>query len=65
MIIFLQIDWLSIIRNVFIETDIHIDYGQRIVVKELDFFFHLTLLLQNTPLETLGAYTYKYLYIYN
>ena len=49
-----QIDWLAMIRDIFLETGLNIDYEERVIVKEMDFLFNIVILLQNTSTETLG-----------
>ncbi|XP_065201148.1 neprilysin-4-like isoform X2 [Planococcus citri] len=51
-----RIDWLAIMRNLFSGTPFAMDYNERVVVKELDFFFNFANLLCNTPARVLANY---------
>ncbi|XP_054288686.1 neprilysin-4-like [Macrosteles quadrilineatus] len=50
------IDWLAMVKGIFNDTDIKIEYSERIVVRELDFLFKLTQLIETSSPRTVANY---------
>ncbi|CAH0390816.1 unnamed protein product [Bemisia tabaci] len=51
-----RVDWARVVAHLFAETGLTFDLGERLIVREMDFLFHLFKLLERTPTRVLANY---------